>query len=152
MEKMEEVLQMLLNLHPNARVFLFGSGIRERKCFEEWTKRFPRCVHVSSALNNLGDELILMSHLDVMVSMDSANAHLAAITGVPVVSIWGGTHPFAGFMAWNQSVKTAVQLDMTCRPCSIFGNKPCVRGDMACMNGISPNMVVERVEKVLECN
>lgn len=152
LDKMEEVLQTLLRLHPNARVFLFGSGVRERKCFDDWTNRFPRCVHVSAMVSDLGSELILMSHLDVMVSMDSSNAHFAAITGVPVVSIWGGTHPFAGFMAWNQSMKNAVQIDIKCRPCSIFGSKTCKRGDMACMNGIPPAMVVERVEKVLEKN
>lgn len=37
---------------------------------------------------NMRTELNLMSHLDVMLSMDSANMHLASLVNIPVVSIW----------------------------------------------------------------
>jgi len=84
-----------------------------------------------------------------MVSMDSANMHFASLTHTPVVSIWGATHPFAGFMGWGQDAANAVQIPLDCRPCSIFGNRPCLRGDLACMNHISPERVYEQVEKVL---
>ena len=90
-----------------------------------------------------------MSHLDVMISMDSANMHLASLTATPVVSVWGATHPYAGFMGYNQSDDNAVQLDMPCRPCSIFGNKPCFRGDYACMNDIQPETIVAKAETIL---
>ena len=73
-------------------------------------------------------ELVLMSHLDVMISMDSANMHLASLVATPVVSVWGATHPYAGFMGWGQSEDNAVQVDLPCRPCSIYGNKVCRRG------------------------
>ena len=94
-------------------------------------------------------ELVLMSHLDVMVSMDSANMHLASITGTKVVSVWGATHPYAGFMGWQQSEDNAVQLPLDCRPCSIFGNKPCRRGDFACMTGITPERIFEKIDRLL---
>ena len=93
--------------------------------------------------------LVLMSHLDVMISMDSANMHFASLVNTPVVSIWGATHPYAGFMGWGQKPHNAVQIDLACRPCSIFGNKPCLRGDLACLRTISPEMVYERVKRVL---
>jgi ADP-heptose:LPS heptosyltransferase len=85
-----------------------------------------------------------------MISMDSANMHMASLVGTPVVSIWGATHPFAGFMGWGQDPNNAIQLDMDCRPCSIFGNKPCKRGDYACLNGISPKQVLEHIEALLK--
>ena len=91
-----------------------------------------------------------MSHLDVMVSMDSANLHLASLVNTSVVSIWGSTHPFAGFMGWNQSHDSVVEVDLPCRPCSIYGNKPCLRGDWACMQNISPEVVVEHIERILQ--
>ena len=99
---------------------------------------------------NLQEELVLMSHLDVMVSMDSANMHLASLVHVPVVSVWGATHPYAGFMGWNQDDDMTVQVQLPCRPCSVFGNKACYRGDMACMNRITPEMIINKVEKVLD--
>ena len=95
-------------------------------------------------------ELILMSHLDVMVSMDSSNMHMASLTNTPVVSVWGATHPYAGFMGWGQSEENAVQISLDCRPCSIFGQKPCLRGDYACMRNIAPESIVEKVEKVIK--
>ncbi len=152
LQKMEQVIDMLGKAHPNARFFLFGAGGSERRILDKWCSTFPRCVCVSKVLNGLSEELILMSHLDVMVSMDSANSHLASLVGVPVVSIWGATHPYAGFMAWGQSEENAVQVSLPCRPCSIYGNKPCYRGDMACMNRITPEMVIKRVEAILDKN
>ena len=90
-----------------------------------------------------------MSHLDVMISMDSSNMHLASLTGTPVVSIWGATHPYAGFLGWGQTAENAIQIDLECRPCSIFGQKPCRRGDYACMNRIAPETIIERTNNIL---
>ena len=149
-EKTEQVVRMLLQKHPNARIFLFGRGEKEDQHFTEWCKEFPTCVFVSQHLQSMSQELILMSHLDVMLSMDSANMHLASLTGIPVVSIWGATHPYAGFMGWNQTKDNAIQADLDCRPCSIFGQKPCKRGDYACMNMIKPEIVVEKVNTLLQ--
>ena len=90
-------------------------------------------------------ELDLISGLDLMLSMDSANMHLASLFGVPVVSIWGATHPYAGFYGWGQKPSNAVQVELYCRPCSVFGNKPGYRGDLLCLTSISPVTVYEKI-------
>ena len=87
----------------------------------------------------------LISNLDLMVSMDSSALHMSSLVGVPVVSVWGATHPFAGFYGFGQDPSLAVQLDMACRPCSVYGNKPCLYGTYACMSGIPPETIVEKV-------
>jgi ADP-heptose:LPS heptosyltransferase len=146
---MQEVMSMLLERHPQLRIFLFGRGTQEEQYFSEWCRQYPQCVSVANHVENLHQELILMSHLTAMVSMDSANMHLASLTGTPVVSIWGATHPYAGFMGWGQKEENVVQLELDCRPCSIFGQKPCRRGDHACMNGIRPETIVGKLENLL---
>ena len=146
---MEQVVEQLLAKHPDTRIYLFGKGQREDETFPKWCAAHPQCVYVSQHLNNLRDELILMSHLQVMVSMDSANMHLASLVAKPVVSVWGATHPFTGFMGWNQSPENAIQIPLECRPCSIYGQKPCLRGDYACMRNIAPEQIVNRVELIL---
>ena len=146
---MEQVVEQLLAKHPDARIYLFGKGQREDETFPKWCAAHPQCVYVSQHLNNLRDELILMSHLQVMVSMDSANMHLASLVATPVVSVWGATHPFTGVMGWNQSPENAIQIPLECRPCSIYGQKPCLRGDYACMRNIAPEQIVNRVELIL---
>lgn len=149
MRLMENVIKLLVERHPKSRIFLFGGGDKEKAVFRNWCDNYSLCVSVPEILSGLKQELALMSHLDVMLSMDSANMHLASLTGTPVVSVWGATHPYAGFMGWGQSLNNAVQIDLSCRPCSIYGNRPCLRGDMPCMKNIPPEHIVERVEFVL---
>ena len=149
---MHEVISQLTKKYPKARLFLFGRGQREAQLFKTWSQEFPQCVSVDAHLENMQQELILMSHLDVMVSMDSANMHLASLTATPVVSIWGATHPLGGFLGWHQSTGNIIQEPLDCRPCSIFGKKKCRRGDFACMNNIRPERIVAQIETLLTPN
>ena len=143
MEKMEKVVKALSE-RDNTTVFLFGGGEKEKQQIAELCAKYPRVKAVQSQ-HGLAGELALMGQLDVMLSMDSANMHLASLVGTRVVSIWGGTHPYAGFLGWNQKPSDCIQLDMPCRPCSVYGNKSCYRGDYACLNGITPSQIVEKL-------
>lgn len=143
MDKMEEVIKTL-SQREKTTVFLFGGGDDEKRQIAELCAKYPN-VKAAQSQQGLKGELALMHQLDVMLSMDSANMHLASLVGTRVVSIWGGTHPFAGFLGWNQKAENCIQLDLSCRPCSVYGNKPCFRGDYACMNGITPSQVVEKL-------
>lgn len=150
LEKMEQVV-CRLSRQTDYRIFLFGGGTEEIAVLRDWEQKYARTQTLSDKLK-LNGELCLIRLLDVMVSMDSANMHMASLTNTPVLSIWGATHPWAGFMGWKQSTEHAVQLDMPCRPCSIFGNKPCVRKDYACMNGITPESIIEKMNTLLNSN
>ena len=148
-DQMRKVVERLTANHPQARIFLFGRGEDEDRLFTAWCADFPQCVYVGQHLDNLHQELILMSHLNVMLSMDSSNMHLASLTATPVVCVWGATHPYAGFMGWQQPAENAIQTELDCRPCSIYGNRPCYRGDMACMNRITPEQIIAKVEHII---
>jgi ADP-heptose:LPS heptosyltransferase len=56
-------------------------------------------------LESLANEIEIISNLDLMISMDSANGHLAANYNVPVISLWGLTHPFGGFAPFLSNQK-----------------------------------------------
>lgn len=148
-EQMEQVIEKIAYDHPSVRIFLFGGGSKERAAIDAIVNKHQQCINASALLKGLRQELILMSHLDLMISMDSANMHLASLVGTPVISIWGSTHPYAGFMGWKQSTENTVQAEMPCRPCSIYGCDVCNRGDFACLTTISPESIVEKVEKLL---
>lgn len=143
LEKMEEVIKALSE-RENTTVFLFGGGNEEKRQIAELCGKYPN-VKTAQSQQGLKGELALMGQLDVMLSMDSANMHLASLVGTRVVTIWGGTHPYAGFLGWNQKPNDCVQLDLPCRPCSVYGNKPCFRGDYACLNGITPSQIIEKL-------
>lgn len=130
------------------QLYLFGGRGAEGRMMNVWRKQFNYIVS-QEAHAGLKEELEIMKGLDLMVTMDSANMHLASLVNVPVVSIWGPTHPYTGFYGYNQDPTNAVQVNMSCRPCSVFGNKACWRGDHACMKQITPQMVIEKMETVL---
>lgn len=142
LERMEEVVRLLSE--SGERVVLFGGGKKEQEILENWAKKYKGVESVAGKYR-LAEEMGIMRGMRVMVSMDSANMHLASLVGTRVVSIWGATHPKAGFLGFGQNEEDCIQRDLKCRPCSIYGNKKCQFGDYRCMD-IAPEEVMLRVE------
>ena len=133
----------------NTTIFLMGAGEYEKQKLTELVANHDNVKNLATQRNGFPCELALLSNCDVMVSMDSANMHLASLVRLPVVSIWGATHPYCGFLGWHQEERNAVQINLPCRPCSVFGNKPCLRDDYFCLTGIKPQMIIDRIRQVL---
>lgn len=144
---MERVVELLI-MYEDITIFLFGGKGYEEAVLEQWAYNHPRVISVVGRYS-LDSELALISRLDLLLCMDSANMHFASLVGTRVLSIWGATHPYAGFYGYRQDPDDAIQLDLLCRPCSVYGEKECYRGDWACMMQLLPEIVVERVEEVL---
>ncbi|MDR1380799.1 MAG: glycosyltransferase family 9 protein [Tannerella sp.] len=146
-EKMEKVVEALSG-RGDVTVFLFGGRGGEQVILDRWEREYARTRSVVGRFS-LDMELPLISKLDVLVCMDSANMHFASLAGTKVISVWGATHPYAGFYGYHQRDDLIVQVDLPCRPCSIYGNRPCYRGDWACMNDIAPEQIVDRIDGYL---
>lgn len=144
--QMESLIQEL-NKRKLTKVFLFG-GSNEATQLEEWSKTNEHVLSVAGKLK-FSEELLLMSNLNLMVTMDSANMHLASLVDTPVISIWGATHPYTGFYGYNQDINNAIQLGLDCRPCSVYGNKPCKYGTYECLLQINPNNIIEKIDKII---
>lgn len=143
--QMEEALGLIKAARPDIRFFFFGGGGDEQATLERWADKFEGSVSLAGKKYGFAVELALINHLDAMLTMDSANMHLASIASVPVISIWGATHPYCGFKGWRQDDGDMVQLPMTCRPCSVFGSKACHRGDYMCLTAIPAAVVADKV-------
>ncbi|MBT8295531.1 MAG: glycosyltransferase family 9 protein [Gramella sp.] len=142
---MEEVLSKLSE-RKNIKIIMFGGGDEEKAQLEEWEEKYVNCISVVGKLR-FAEELSLISNLDTMLSMDSGNAHLAAIFGIPVVSIWGVTHPFAGFRSFNQPMENCILPDLDKYPkipTSVYGDKV-PEGYEDVMRSIPPETVIEKV-------
>ena len=145
--KMQQVIQLLLK-HGKIKIFLFG-GKSDAPALQQFESIDNTKIQSLAGAMSFAEELAAIAQLDVMLSMDSANMHLASMYGVPVISVWGGTHPYLGFYGWGQPLSNAVQVELDCRPSSVFGNKPCPRGDLACMNRIAPLVIYNKICEVL---
>lgn len=148
MEKVLARIQQDVDGGKRIRVFLFGGGESEQAVLGRWAAEYSCAVSLAGKRYGFAVELALLNYLDIVVTMDSANMHLAAIAGAPVLSIWGATHPYCGFKGWRQTDADTVQLPLDCRPCSVFGNKPCHRGDHLCMTAINPELIYKKIFKV----
>lgn len=139
----------VLDARGDVEVYLFSGRGVERDQVKDWCSRYRCCVDASSLASSLSDELSMMKTLSVMVSMDSANMHLASLVDTPVVSIWGATHPSAGFLGWNQSLDDVVEKSFDCRPCSIYGNRRCRKGDYPCLRSITSDDILTKIIKYI---
>lgn len=124
LEFMEQVV-IGLNETNNYRILLFGGGKEEQQKLEEWSLKYDNCVNLVGKIP-FKEELAIISKLDLMIAMDSGNAHLAAMFGIPTITLWGVTHPYAGFYPFAQPMENALLADRNAYPLiptSVYGNK-----------------------------
>jgi len=150
--KMEEVISEL-SKDANTSVLLFGGGKSEKLLLDEIAVQHNNVLNVTSKFT-FEEELILISNLDIMLSMDSGNGHLAAMFGVQVITVWGVTHPYAGFVPFCQPKENQLVTDLKkypLIPTSIYGNKY-PEGYLSCFDTISPEAIVSIIKKRLKVN
>jgi ADP-heptose:LPS heptosyltransferase len=144
-ENMIRLLNIISEKH-GVKYWLFG-GVEDYERLNSLHEKIPGSYLVVGKLN-LSEELALMGRLDFMISMDSSNMHMAALSGTKVISIWGGTDPINGFGAWQQTDEFSISItveELSCRPCTIYGKGKCRRGDLACMNWLTPEKIYEKL-------
>jgi ADP-heptose:LPS heptosyltransferase len=153
LENYSELIKQVNESVP-AKFFLFGGGEKEIAFFKELKKEFPaHCVIVAGEELKLKQELAIMKKLDAMICVDSSNMHFGSLLGIPVISIWGGTHPDVGFGPFGTDRENVLQIsrdELPCRPCSVYGRESCHRGDFACLHRITPKDVMDVVMKNLQ--
>ena len=145
--KMEKVIE---ELSQNYNVILFGGGKKEVAVLDQFEAKFNNVKSVAGKLN-LEDELALISNLDLMLAMDSGNAHIAAVLGKKVITIWGVTHPFAGFAPFNQPKDYALTADREqypLIPTSIYGNK-FPEGYENAAGSISEETILSKIKSII---
>lgn len=147
---MEEVIK-LLNEKDNYTIVLFGGGQKEIQLLNTWETKYKNCLNVAGKYS-FSEELTLIASLKIMLAMDSGNAHLAAMYGVPTVTLWGVTHPYAGFYPYGQDVTNCLLANrdiFPLIPTSIYGNKfPPGYSDV--MKTIRPSDVFDKIMKILK--
>lgn len=143
---LEKSFELAKHLSEKYRIYFFGGGKHEVETLDKWVSQIPNAENVAGKLS-LKEELSKIARLEIMISMDSANMHLASLVGTRCISVWGSTHPYAGFLGYGQSEDDVVHIkDLTCRPCSVFGDKKCYRGDWACLHEINIQQVIDKIE------
>lgn len=146
---MAETIQLLAQ-NKRYKIFLFGGGENEIKKLQQLQQGFENVVVVAGKFK-FEQELQLIKHLDLMLSMDSGNAHIAAMYGVKVVTLWGHTHPYAGFVPFGQPLSHCITADRSQYPklpTSVYGNKM-IEGYEDVMRTITPQAIVDKIKELI---
>ncbi len=150
LDLMEEVVSVL-SASNTTQVIFFGGGKREQEILEKWESKYSNSISILGKLT-FDEELELISNLDIMLAMDSGNAHLAALFGVPTVTLWGVTHPHAGFYPFHQPIENALLADREkypLIPTSVYGNKMPENYKDA-MRTIAPKQVIAKIRSLID--
>jgi len=146
---MQKVIDDLAK-NKNVKIFLFGGGATEIQKLKQLQNNHDNVIIVAGKLS-FEAEIQLISNLDIMLSMDSGNSHISSMLGVKVITLWGATHPFAGFKPFNQPddfCLTSDRKQYPFLPTSVYGNKK-VAGYENAMRTILPFQVIEKINSNL---
>ena len=146
-----DLMQKIVSyIQDNHTVFLFGYGKIEMQTINRWSSALKN-VYSCEDLGGFENEVALISNLNLMISMDSANGHIASIYNVPVITLWGLTHPYTGFTTFNSDLKNQFCVDrekFPLVPNSVYGNKM-IKGYENAMRTISVEEVLGRANEIL---
>ncbi len=149
LENFKELIT-LINQNHKAVFFLFGGGEKEIKLLKQLEQHCEN-IHLVAGKFTLSEEIAMIRMLDLMIAMDSSNMHLASLSGIRTISVWGGTHPAFGFSAIGQPDEYHIQPPegiLSCRPCSVFGGKKCIFPTIRCMELIKASDLYDRLVKL----
>jgi ADP-heptose:LPS heptosyltransferase len=148
LDLMEQVIE---EFSKSYSILLFGGGQKEIEILHNFETKFEN-VHSVAGKLSLDEELDVISNLEVMISMDSGNAHIAAMLGIEVITLWGVTHPFAGFYPFNQSKENAILANRKVFPripTSVYGNT-FPEGYQDAIRSITPQDIITKVESITQ--
>ena len=146
----ENILKIIDNLSSSASIVLFGAKGEEERRLKYIAEERQNTFSVAGKLS-LKDEMAVISNLDIMISMDSANGHIASIFGVNVISLWGATHPYLGYSPFGQPEENSIIADINKYPkipVSIYG-KNCPKEYINAINSIEVKDILKRINEII---
>ena len=144
------ILKLIELIGPSYQILIFGAPGEEEKKIKKISQEKTN-THIISSNYSLSEQMAVISNLDVMISMDSANGHIASLFGVNVITIWGATHPFTGYSPFNQPHKNSIIPDLKKfpkLPVTIYGSK-CPTDYENAINSIRPEIIFKRVKQIV---
>ncbi|MFO8058921.1 MAG: glycosyltransferase family 9 protein, partial [bacterium] len=90
-----------------------------------------------------------LAAMNLLITNDSAPAHIASALKVPVVAVFGPTVPEQGFSPWQNWSRVAEVKGLPCRPCGKHGAARCPEGHFKCMELLKAEEVAAQAAELL---
>ncbi len=128
-------------------VLLLG-GSDEKDLCDQIGEIVPQAKILAGKLS-IQQSIQTVSECALVIANDSAATHMAALAGIPSISIFGPTTLDLGFRPWSDKA-LVVQTDLSCRPCGKHGHDVCPLGHHHCMKFIAAAQVLDKAEMQLK--
>ena len=143
-EKFAELTRMLAKeVDLNVLVIPSKEDSSQEKLFREG----GRNIFWTGALS-LSELKAVISRCEVLICNDSGVMHVAVGLGVPVVAVFGPTHPCLGFYPLGEDDILLSSYEY-CSPCSLHGEEKCFRDKKYCMENIPVDKVFDATVSIL---
>jgi heptosyltransferase-2 len=108
------------------------------------TASHPRVLSLAEEDVRFGPTKAIIQRARLLVSTDSGPRHIAAAVGTPTITLFGPIDP-----RWSENYQPGavhLHLPLECSPC---GRRVCPLGHHRCMRDLTPDLVLQAVERAL---
>lgn len=120
---------------PDARILVFG-GKGDAAVGEEIAAALPGRADNLCGRTSIAETLALLARCDLLIANDTGPVHMAAAVGTRCLVVFGATRPeWTG--PWGDGHRV-IAAGLPCQPCM---RRRCARGDLACLDAVSPESV-----------
>ncbi len=116
----QQWLEIISSL-PQREVVLLG-GPDDHKSALEIISTFPECMDATHT--SVEEGMAVIQEAKLVISGDTGFMHAAALMGVPLISLWGATHPSLGFEPWPARANQRCIITQAPSPQSKHGKVP----------------------------
>ncbi|MFA8344035.1 MAG: glycosyltransferase family 9 protein [Rhodothermaceae bacterium] len=112
-------------------------------------------IYVKDSINLANNDELLkladgMRHCDLLICNDSGMMHTASALNKPLIAIFGSTVKEFGFEPYKCDSLLIENENLKCRPCSHIGKDACPKKHFKCMMELTPELVINKVERFLD--
>ena len=143
-----QIIRRLIVKYPRALICITGAESEKARA-EHMQKQVnsDRCLSIAGK-TSLDELMVLYCIADVLITNDSGPAHFASLTRIQTIVLFGPETPH--LFAANSDRTHSIYIGLSCSPCiNALNNRQTACRDNQCMKQISPDHVMERVDKVL---
>ena len=145
-EYFEKIIDYLMSKF--FKIILIGSSKDQAIC-DSLLSRFNESVISVAGKFSIVESIQMLKNVKLLISNDSAPTHMGICANIPVLTLFCSTSPAFGFYPYNEKSSYLSFDDLFCKPCGIHGYEECPIGTFECGNELSPQIVISKIEKML---
>ncbi len=146
MEYYAEIIKYLVKIFD--KVFLVGGKDDRKICEQLMQKTSDKVISVAGQFT-LIESVYFLKKMELLISNDSAPAHLGMCADIPVLMLYCSTVPDFGFYPYNKKSYFLTYNDLSCKPCGIHGFPKCPLGTFDCGYKLNPDMVISKIKEMI---